>query len=149
MDRKEFERIRDAPGKEILGDIVLRKFKENSAVLTCKKKIDNRLGYKAFLHIKFNQETSEKNLTVSIDKVGPVCRLDINSRPHKPCSRNHKHSLRTEKCPSENLTRDVSARDELANKEIDEIFRIFCNNAKIVHNGNFVWNDREDEPCLI
>ncbi len=137
MDRLEFERLRDLPNKSIEGDIVLQRSRDEAPHLTAIVDIQNSAGADAKLKIFLNEETGAKTFNVWIVGVGAICRLDVDSRSHKPCGRNHKHSLQQHDCPhpSVNLGRNVADRPELAGKTIQEAFTIFCTQSNITHNG--------------
>lgn len=137
MDRSEFERLRDLPNKSINGDIVLQRNRDDAPHLTAIVDIENSAGVEAKLKILYNEETDAKTFNVWIVGNGPICRLDVDARPHKPCGRNHKHSLKQPDCShsSVNLSRDVVDRPDLGGKTIEEVFTIFCSQSNITHNG--------------
>jgi hypothetical protein len=137
MDRTEFERLRDLPGKFIAGDIVLERGKETSPLLSAIVAIENSAGVEAKLKVELNEETDAKTLNVWIPGIGPICRLDVDTRPHKPCGRSHKHSLQQPDCPhpSINLSRNVTDRAEMQGKTIHEVFTNFCVESMIEHRG--------------
>ncbi len=139
MTRDEFERLRDLPGKVIVGDIRLASQRDLSTLLVADKiKIDNADDVDARLTMDFNPETGAKCINVHVSGVGPICRLEVDSRAHKPHGRSHKHALDTSECPSENLKRKVIDFGQLSGKDIREVFGEFCKMAKIQHNGQLI-----------
>jgi hypothetical protein len=141
MDRTEFERLRDLPGKFIEGDIVLARDGNTAPVLTATVMIENEAGVEAKLDIKFNEKTDAKTLNVRLAGVGAICRLDVDSNLHKPCGRSHKHSLQQPDCPhpSINLSRKVADRTDLQGLTIHEVFTNFCVESRIEHRGNIIF----------
>lgn len=137
MDRTEFERLRDLSGKRIEGNIVLQRSKNLSPLLLAKVSILNDAGVTASLRIELNEQTDAKTLNVTISDVGPVCRLEVDSRPHKKIGRSHKHSLKLPDCPHSavNLSRDICERNDLNGKSIQEVFTDFCKKANICFDG--------------
>jgi|GEM_PF-773117 len=139
MDRSEFERLRDLPGKRIAGDIRLAQRSDISAAWEAKDiPIANPDGVDARLTVQLVIETGAKTLNVRIMGVGPVCRLEVDSRPHKPAGRSHKHALRTPACPRENLKRSVVDRADLSGRSLSEVFDAFCRMAHIRHDGKLI-----------
>jgi hypothetical protein len=138
MERSEFEELRDLPNKRITVDVVLRRKKIGSVVFkSLPVPILGDDGPIANLHVTFNEATEEKNINVTVVGVGPICRLDVDSNLHAPAGRSHKHALLTPDCPSENLRRQLTAREDLAGLPVDRVFAIFCEMAHIEHTGNF------------
>lgn len=89
----------------------------------------------ANLHIEYNEATEAKSMNVMMVGVGPVCRLEVDSRPHRPAGRSHKHALGTPECPSNNLPLDVIDRPDLAGQPLEHVFAEFCAMAHIEYSG--------------
>ncbi|HEY0832638.1 MAG TPA: hypothetical protein VGE72_01910 [Azospirillum sp.] len=139
MDRSAFERLRDLPGKRIVGDIRLVQRNDVSAAWEAKDiPISNAEGVDARLTVQVVSETGAKTLNVKITGVGPICRLEVDSRPHRPAGRSHKHALRTPDCPRENLKRSVIDRSDLSGLPLNRVFDAFCQMAHIVHEGALI-----------
>lgn len=136
MNRAEFIELRDLPGKRIIGDIALKRKKDGSIVFASGT-VPIRAGGStlANLHIEYNEATDAKSMNVTIIGVGPVCRLEVDSRHHRPAGRSHKHALKTPECPSDNLPFDVLDRADLAGKSLEDVFAEFCAMAHIEYNG--------------
>lgn len=100
--------------------------------------IANADGIDARLTIQIVSETGAKTLNVKVTGIGPICRLEVDSRPHKPAGRSHKHALRTSACPRENLKRDVHDRSDLDGWSLQEVFDAFLRMAHIDHDGALI-----------
>lgn len=140
MDRKEFEYLRDLPNKTIDSDIVLQKSKESAPIFATTVYINNSINVETKLRIEWNEQTDSKTLNVWVPGTGPICRLEVDSRPHRPYGRNHKHSLEQPDCShsSENLRRNIVNKEDMAGKTIQAVFTEFCQMANIIHKGSFV-----------
>jgi hypothetical protein len=137
MQRAEFERLRDLPGKSIAEDIVLKRKKAGSPVLESGAvPISAESGILANLYLSVNEETDAKTVNIMIVGVGPICRLDVDGKVHRPAGRSNKHTLRTAECPAENLARDVIDRPDLAGISVDRVFAEFCEMAHIEFSGS-------------
>jgi hypothetical protein len=142
MNRAEFIELRDLPGKRVVGDIVLKRKKDRSMVLASGAVTIEADGeILANLHIEFNEETEAKSVNVMLVGVGPVCRLEVDSRPHRPAGRSHKHALKTPECPSNNLPLAVIDRPDLAGQSLEHVFAEFCAMAHIEHSGKIKFPD--------
>ncbi len=139
MDRSEFTRLRDLSGKTIEGDIILQQTRDTSPLFCATVSIENSAGTDARLRIEWNEQTDAKTLNVWAVGTGPICRLEVDSKPHKPAGRSHKHSLKQPDCPhpSINLSRQIDDRSDLSGKTIHEVFTDFCQKANITHAGRF------------
>lgn len=139
MNRDDFERLRDLPGKRIVGDVCLTQRNDISAAWEAKDiPILNIDGVDARLTLQLVSETGAKTLNVKVTGVGPICRLEVDSRPHRPAGRSHKHALHTPDCPRENLKRHVIDRSDLNGRSLNEVFDAFCQMAHIVHEGALI-----------
>lgn len=139
MNRREFEALRDIPGKVIRGDIrfVARQaitpavVAENIEILN-----DHQVELRLTIHV--NPEIGSKTFNVHVPGKGPICRLDVDGTAHRPAGRSHEHSLQSERCPDRNLADGVDDRPELSGKSLTELFGVFCAMAKISHDGLLV-----------
>ena len=139
MERSKFERLRDLPDKRIIGDIRLVQRSDISAAWEARDiPIVNAEGMDARLTMRLVAETGAKTLNVKITGIGPICRLDVDGRPHRPAGRSHKHALRAAACPRENLKRDVTDRSDLNGRSLQEVFEAFCRMAHIDHEGALI-----------
>lgn len=137
MDRSDFERLRDLPGKVIKADIKFSQRKQAPGFFADGIDVENSLGISLKLNVRFDPEIGAKTVNVVAMGVGPICRLDVDGPPHRPAGRSHKHSLQTVRCPDRNLPDKVTDRPDLAGKTIKEIFEVFCEMAQIAHEGTF------------
>jgi hypothetical protein len=136
MNRGEFEKLRDLSGKRIVEEIVLRRKKSGSPVLESGAvPIDSDSMVLANVYLSYNEETDAKTVNIMVVGVGPICRLDVDCKVHRPAGRSHKHALRTPDCPFENLGRDVIDRPDLAGQSLERVFAEFCNMAHIEFSG--------------
>lgn len=139
MDRDRFEQLRDLRGKRIDGDIRLTQRSDISAAWEAKNiVISNTGGLDVSLTVQFVPETGAKTLNVWVKGVGPICRLEVDSRPHKPAGRSHKHSLHTPDCPRDNLKREIVDRSDLNGQSLSAVFIAFCRMAGIDHTGALI-----------
>lgn len=137
MNRREFERLRDLPGKVIRRDIRFTRSKATSpAVMADGIAIENGLGVELRMNISVNPEIGAKTINVVEAGVGPICRLDVDGPAHPPAGRGHKHSLQTPECSARNLPDGVVDREDLRGKSLREVFAEFCRLADIHHEGN-------------
>ena len=137
VDRSDFERLRDMPGKVIASDIRLVRRANLVPRVADGILIENELQIPLRLNISFNPESGAKTVNVVIQGVGPICRLDVDGPAHRPAGRCHKHSLQTARCPGRNLPEAVIDRPDLSGKSIAEVFHVFCRLADIHHAGTF------------
>lgn len=136
LDRARFERLRDFDGKTIDVDIQLSPKRDRAGVFVMEDiPINNSEGVDARLKIEWIEETDAKCINVHIKGIGPICRLDVDSKDHAPYGRSHKHALKEVTCPENNLPLDITKRDELGGKEIQDVFKTFCVMAKIEYQG--------------
>ena len=132
MKREEFEYLRDLTGKRIVEEITLSPKRRNSPVLASGAiPIENEKDVPAKLNIEYNTQTDAKSVNVSVAGVGPICRLEVDARAHRPYGRSHKHALSSELCPHENLKRDIVDKSELSGMDIHQVFSEFCRMARI------------------
>ena len=125
MDRRDFEALRDIPGKVIRGDVRLaQKQQTQPALVASDIEIENNSGTVLKLNISYNPEIGSKTFNVTAGGVGPICRLDVDGPAHRPAGRSHKHSVQSERCPDRNLPDQVIDRADLAGKTVAELFEI-------------------------
>jgi hypothetical protein len=136
MDRQEFEKLRDLSGKRITAEIVLRSKKDRRGVqMSGPVPIESSNVVLAHLYVEHNVETDSKSINVMMAGIGPICRLEVDSRVHRPAGRSHKHSLRMPDCPTKNLPIDVMDRPELTGASLEVVFEEFCRMAHIEFTG--------------
>jgi hypothetical protein len=138
MTREEFEALRDLTQKRIAEEIRLTPKRRHSPVLASGRvAIENARDISAQLNIEYNTETNSKTVNVSVAGVGPICRLEVDARAHRPLGRSHKHALQTEQCPQpqENLRRDMTDMSHLSAMDIHDVFAEFCRMAHIEFSG--------------
>lgn len=134
MNRTEFEALRDLGDKVIRGDICFAAVKKVSPIMIAEDLcIENSLKVDARLTIQYNPEVDSITFNVHIVGSGPICRLDVRGRAHRPAGRSHKHSLQTDRCSDRNLPDGVEDRPELMTKSTKELFEEFCRLAAITH----------------
>ena len=136
MNRAEFIEVRDLPGKRITGDIALKR-KKNGSIFFASGAVPIETGGSilAYLHLEYNEAADAKSMNVWMVGVGPICRLEVDSKVHRPAGRSHKHALQTPECPSNNLSVNVLDRADLAGKSLEHVFAEFCGMAHIEHDG--------------
>ena len=138
MTRKEFESLRDIPGKKILDDLIFAVTEPISPVLSFDNvKVENSLGVELRLNGKFNPLVPSVAFNFRVRGVGPICRLEVNGTMHGG-SRTHKHALVNEDDPRQNLPTDVTPRPDLEGKSPRQIWLALCSQAKIEHAGRFI-----------
>jgi hypothetical protein len=137
VTRAEFERLRDMPGKVIVGDIRLQEQRQTKPLLRAEDvRIANEANADLRLALTYNPLTGSKSINVLVPGLGAVCRLDVDGPEHPPAGRSHKHSLRSEECPRRNLPSAV-AWDGPSGATMGEVFGDFCRRANITHQGEF------------
>jgi len=138
VDRKDFEALRDIPGKVIKTDIRLVPRRQTQPAMVADNiEIENGSGTVLKLNISYNPEVGSKTFNVTAVGIGPICRLDVDGPAHRPAGRSHKHSLQTDRCPDRNLPDGVIDRPDLAGTSVTDLFVIFCKLAEISHEGTF------------
>jgi len=99
-------------------------------------KVENTLGYEVHLNGTFKPQIPSVTYNFVLKGVGPICRIDVNGTIHKEAGRTHKHDLRRESDPRNNLPTAV-ARPDLEGRSAREIWTILCEQANITHNAEF------------
>lgn len=144
MDRRNFEYLRDLPGKTISGPIKLSQKQASQPLLTADKiSIANTAGKSLLMNINFNPETGSKSINVILVGEGPICRLDVDGTNHEDAGRSHKHAVQDDRSIRRNLRDGVVRRDDLSGKSLRDVFEDFCKKANIVHDGKFEAPDDE------
>jgi hypothetical protein len=143
MDRREFEELRDLPGKAVNSDIQFGAPAEAAPFLLFENvRVSNSLGIDLRLNGKYNPEVRTIVFNFRIPNVGPICRVEVNSTKHGG-SRTHKHSLHLEEDPRQNLPTKVIPRPDLERKTLREVWETLCREARITHNGRLVEPERK------
>lgn len=138
MTPQEFQQLRDLPGKLVLADIEFKSGKDLRPNLTFDQvAIINDLGWEVFINGTFKPDLPAVTFNVTLRGVGAICRIDVNGTIHKTAGRTHKHDLRREEDPRNNLPTAV-ARPDLAGKSAREVWEDFCQRANIQHTGKFI-----------
>jgi hypothetical protein len=143
VDRNEFETLRDLPGKQIDGDIRFSQQRQTSPFYTADVPLANSAGQELRVHMRCNPETGSKTINITAVGVGPICRLDVGGPEHPGAGREHKHALKTARCPEQNLHRDVTPRPELTGSSFRHVFEDFCQRAGITHMGTLYPPDED------
>ncbi|OQX27541.1 MAG: hypothetical protein BWK80_04700 [Desulfobacteraceae bacterium IS3] len=139
MNRLTFEKLRDLPDKEIRDDIFFKK--ENTNTLSFDNiRVHNSMGIDLLLNGKYKPDIPSIRFNFYVRGKGPICRIEVNSSIHKDSGRTHKHSLQKESCPRQNLPY-AEPRDDLKEKNAEQIWEIICNQSKIKHQGTFLASD--------
>jgi hypothetical protein len=149
MNRTEFERLRDLPGKTITVDIEFSEKRESSPNLTFEQvPIKNALGLDIILNGTFKPHIPSVTFNFHQKGVGPICRLDVNGTAHGLAGRTHKHDLQDEsdQKPSKNLPYAIP-RTDLANYSVRQLWDMLCQDANITHDGVFKSPDEGDQLC--
>lgn len=137
MDRAEFEQLRNLPDKEIKNDIVFHD--ENPSTLAFNDvMVSNSLGIELILNGVIKPDIPAYKFNFSVRGVGAICRVEVNSTIHKEAGRTHKHELRYESCPRQNLPYAV-ARPDLEGMSLEEIWKTICTQALIKHSGKLIF----------
>ncbi len=146
MNRRDFETLRDLPGKAISGPIKLSQKQATHPLLTAERiPIHNSQGVTVWMNINFNPETGAKGINVTLVGEGPICRLDVDGSCHGDAGRSHKHSVQDDHSVRRGLRDGVIPRPGLDGKSLREVFENFCLAANIVHNGAFEVPDEVDD----
>lgn len=139
MDRTEFEALRDLPEKIIPSDVRLTFSPRTDPVLTADDiGIINKASVDLILNLTYLPGRRGFKINVHARGIGPICRLEVNGPEHPGATRTHKHALRTNRCPNQNLHRDVVARPDLKGKTMLEVWREFCSMSSILHQGSLL-----------
>ena|ERR1044072_7177297 len=137
MNRQEFETIRDLPDKVITADIEFMPSKGISTSLVFRGiQVENSLGYQIELIGYYKPAIPALVFNFVVEGVGPICRLCVNNTAHGNEGRTHKHSLKEETCPDDNLPFAVARNEfDLSAQTVNDIWTKFCLEANILHTG--------------
>ena len=94
-------------------------------------------GTIADARLRYNTKTLSKTINIDLPGVGAICRLDVDGTIHKNVGRNHKHEFQSIKCLKRNLP-TARSRDDLAGKDMQEVFDHFCHEANIINPGKIL-----------
>jgi hypothetical protein len=137
MNRAEFEKLRDLTDKEINQNIIYRM--ENPVTLSFDNvPVSNSLGIDLVLNGVIKPDIPQYKFNFQVRGIGPICRVEVNGRIHKPAGRTHKHDLQKESCPRLNLPRAV-ARPDLEAMSVEEVWEAICRQARIKHLGKLIY----------
>ena len=137
MNRSEFEALRSLPDKQITADIRFELKQATSPNLTFEDvPVENALQYEVILNGTFKPDLPSVTFNFVLRGVGPICRVCVNGALHSGAGRTHKHDLRRESDPRNNLPEAV-ARPDLADLSVREVWEILLKQANIVHTGAF------------
>lgn len=138
MTRAEFELLRNLPDKRIAADIAFQQSKATSPNLTFENvPVENSLGLEVLVNGTFKPNLPCVTYNFHIKTAGgPVCRVCVNGTKHGNAGRTHKHDLRHESDPRNNLPTAV-ARPDFQNKTAREVWATLITQANIQHTGTF------------
>jgi hypothetical protein len=146
MNRLEFEALRDLPDKVIRDSIRLTQKHATRPLQTAERiSIENSSGYSLVMNVNFNPETGSKGINVSLSGEGAICRLDVDGTNHGFAGRSHKHSVQDEQSVRRSLRDGVVPRSDLSGKPLRDVFRDFCERAKITFEGELEYDEASDE----
>lgn len=137
MNRQAFEALRDLPGKIIAEEVVFMEKRAMAPVRFAEVEIAVPGGDSLRMQMTYNPRTGAKTINVTAAGLGAICRLDVDGPPHRPAVPCHKHSLQNEQCPERNLPDGVMDMPALAGSDFEAVFRVFCRDAAITHQGIF------------
>ncbi len=137
MNRQEFEQLRDLPAKKIAADIIWTAPRDGRPNLIFEQvELENDLGLDVVVNGTFKPDIPSVTFNFVLRGVGPICRVDVNGTIHGDAGRTHKHDLRRDTDPRNNLPTAV-ARADLDGKAAREVWEDLCERAKIAHAGQF------------
>lgn len=137
MNRTEFEVLRDLPDKRIEADIFFDLKQPTSPNLTFEDvKVENSLNYDVVLNGTYKPGIPAITFNFVLRGTGPICRVCVEGTLHPGAGRTHKHDLRKESDPRNNLPIAV-ARADLERRSAKEVWDIVLQQANIRHIGTF------------
>lgn len=130
--------LRNLPGKQITSDIVFELKQPTSPNLVFEEvKVDNALNYDVVLNGTYKPGIPSITFNFVLRGTGPICRVCVNGTIHPPVGRTHKHDLRKDSDPRNNLPAAL-ARPDLENlPTVKEVWDILLQQANIKHTGTF------------
>jgi len=138
MNRNEFEALRNLPDKRIAEDIRFEVKQPTRPLMTFEGVVvENSLNYDVVLNGTYNPDIPSVKFNFVLRGIGPICRVCMNGKIHKPAGRTHKHDLRKDSDPANNLPTAVE-RPDLVGKSAKEVWDILLHQANIQHTGAFV-----------
>lgn len=148
MDRHKFQALRDIEAKEISEDIKFEpKRLGDSSMAFSDVQVQNGLDVTVILSGRYNPRIPSLTFNFYVPGIGPICRLDVNGQNHKDVGRYHKHDLRRDSDPRNNLPSAIQ-RDDLKGMAIKDIWEMLCEQANIKHTGRFFAPDYEDTNSM-
>jgi hypothetical protein len=144
MNRNEFKALRNLPDKRISADIRFELKQPTSPNLTFEDVVvENSLNYEVVLNGTFKPDIPSVTFNFVLRGTGPICRLCVNGTIHPGAGRTHKHDLRQDSDPRNNLPAAVP-RPELDGRNAKQIWETLLQQANIEHTGTF--HDPEQAP---
>jgi hypothetical protein len=144
MNRNEFEALRNLPDKRIAVDIRFEVKQPTSPNLTFDEAVvENSLNYEVVLNGTYKPDIPSVTFNFRLRDTGPICRVCVNGTIHPGAGRTHKHDLRKDSDPRNNLPVAIE-RPDLAGKSVKEVWDILLQQANITHTGTFI--DPENKP---
>lgn len=139
MTKEEFVHFRELPGKTITADITFIDRCKTGIEVEFRKVVINIPGHPdivAYLDGSHHKGIGKTKYNISVQDLGPVCRIDVNGQNHGDVGRTHKHALTAPTDPDDNLPMAV-ARPDLNGLTPREIFDRLCQQANITMQGIF------------
>jgi hypothetical protein len=137
MNRQEFEHLRALPGKRITADLSWSSPRDGKPNwIFDEVVVENSADLDVVLNGTYKPNIPAVTFNFVLRGVGPICRIDVNGTIHGNAGRTHKHDLRRETCPRDNLP-NASSRSDLDGKTAREIWNELCELAHIEHAGKF------------
>jgi hypothetical protein len=137
MDRQEFVALRDLADKTIEGDIAFLSHPASGPNLIFGDvEVQNSMELDVVLNGTYRPQIPSVTFNFSVRGVGPICRVCVNGAKHRDAGRTHKHDLRKDSCPRQNLPVAV-ARPDLEDLKPSEVWEKIRSDAQITHNGTF------------
>jgi len=144
MNRNEFDVLRNLPGKRIAADIRFESKQATNPNLTFEEvSVENSLNYEVVLNGTYKPDIPSVTFNFVLRGTGPICRLCVNGTIHPGSGRTHKHDLRQDSDPRNNLPAAI-ARPELEGRSVKEIWETLMAQANISHTG--IFHDPEGAP---
>src|SRR3972149_11518740 len=112
MNRAEFEQLRNLPKKRIVAYIEFVAAKNTVPNLVFEGiAVENDLGWEGLLNGTYRADVPSISFNFVVGGTGPICRLEVNGPLHPGPGSTHKHELRREDDPRQNLPRPTSRPD--------------------------------------
>lgn len=144
MNRTEFETLRNLPDKRILADVHFELKQATSPNLTFEDVVvENSLNYEIVLNGTFKPDIPSVTFNFVLRGTGPICRLCVNGTLHPGAGRTHKHDLRQDSDPRNNLPIAV-ARPDMDGATVKDVWKTLMDQANIQHTG--IFHDPGENP---